>query len=108
MDLYNNGDYSAASSALKRYLSNNPEKTEAFFLLGVSEMGNNNFDNAITIFSSLCKNNSNLYLDHSQWYLALCYIKTEKYALAKNELQAIINSGSYYDTKARKVLRKLR
>jgi TolA-binding protein len=108
MDLYNNGDYSAASSALTRYLSNNPEKTEAFFLLGVSEMGNNNFDNAIKIFSRLCIDKSNLFLDHSQWYLALCYIKTEKYSLAENELQAIINSGSYYNSKARKVLRKIR
>jgi tetratricopeptide (TPR) repeat protein len=108
MDLYSNGDYRSASSALTRYLNNNPEKTEAFFILGVSEMGNNNFDNAIKIFQSLSENRSNMYLDHSQWYLALCYIKTENYTLATDELQAIINSGSYYKSKARKVLRKIK
>lgn len=108
MDLYNNGDYRAAASALTGYLNRNPEKTEAFFILGVSEMGNNNFDNAIKIFRSLCENESNIYLDHSQWYLALCYIKTEKYSLAADDLQAIINSGNIYRSKARKVLRKIK
>jgi tetratricopeptide (TPR) repeat protein len=108
MDLYTKGDYSAASSALADYLNHNPEKTEAFFIQGVSEMGNNNFNSAINIFRSLCENRSNLYLDHSQWYLALCYIKTENFTLAADELQAIVNSGSYYKSKARKVLRKIK
>jgi tetratricopeptide (TPR) repeat protein len=108
MDLYNSGDYRAASSALTEYLNHNPGKMEAFFILGVSEMENNNFDNAIKILRSLSENQSNLYLDHSQWYLALCYIKTENYSLATDELQAIINSGSYYKSKARKVLKKIR
>jgi hypothetical protein len=71
-------------------------------------MGNSNFNNAITIFTGLCENGSNLYLDHSQWYLALCYVKTGNYQEASEKLQAIINSGSYYKSKAKKVLRKIK
>jgi len=107
-DLYNNGDFRGASSALNEYLSHNPEKTEAAFILGVSEMEINHFDEAISIFSDLCENRSNLYLDHSQWYLALCYVKTGRYEQATEELQAIINTGSYYKSKARKVIRKIK
>jgi cytochrome c-type biogenesis protein CcmH/NrfG len=108
MDLYNDGDFRGASAALNEYLRKNPDKTEASFFLGVSEMENDNFDRAITIFSDLCENRSNLYLDHSQWYLALCYVKTGRYEQATEELQAIINTGSYYKSKARKVIRKIK
>jgi tetratricopeptide (TPR) repeat protein len=107
-DYYNNGDYRAASSALHDYLKHNPDEIEAAFILGVSEMEINNFDSAITIFNSLCKNSSNIYLDHSQWYLALCYVKTEKYSMATEKLQAIINSENLYKSKARKIVRKIR
>jgi TolA-binding protein len=108
LDVYSNGDYRAATATLGKYLAKNPGKTEAKFLLGVSEMENSNFNNAITIFTGLSENGSNLYLDHSQWYLALCYVKTGNYQEASEKLQAIINSGSYYKSKAKKVLRKIK
>jgi tetratricopeptide (TPR) repeat protein len=108
LEIYNAGDYHAAAVALQKYLDLNPENTEADFLLGISEMENNNFENAINILSGLCESKSNLYLDHSQWYLALCYVKTGNYEVATNKLQAIINSGSYYKSKARKVLKKIK
>jgi tetratricopeptide (TPR) repeat protein len=108
IDIYNAGDYRTAATALQKYLYQNPGKTEAYFLLGISEMENNHFDNAINILNELCESKSNLYLDHSQWYLALCYVKTGNYDGAANKLQAIINSGSYYKSKARKVLKKIK
>jgi tetratricopeptide (TPR) repeat protein len=108
LDLYSVGDYRAASSALKEYLSHTPGKTEALFILGVSEMENNNFDNAISLFKTLCSDRSNLYLDHSQWYLALCYVKTGNFAMATEELQAIVNSENVYKSKARKVIKKIK
>jgi tetratricopeptide (TPR) repeat protein len=108
MDLYINRQYSAASTALREYLSHNPGRAEATLILGVSEMENNNFETAITLFSSLCEKRNNLYIDHSQWYLALCYVKTGNEDKAIEELQAIINSGSIYSSKAKKVIRKIK
>ena len=108
LDFYSNGSYSDAAVALKEYLNRNPGKTEAMFILGVSEMENNNFLNAISLFRDLCNNKDNLFLDNSQWYLALCYVKTGDDTRAIEELQAIVNSGNIYKSKARKVIRKLK
>jgi tetratricopeptide (TPR) repeat protein len=106
--LYSNGDYKAAASSLKEYLNKVPGKTEASLLLGVSEMQNKNFESAINLFYGLCNDKSNIYLDHSQWYLALCYVKTGNYPLANREFEAIVKSGSIYESKARKIIKKIR
>jgi TolA-binding protein len=106
--LYSNGDYRGAAASLKEYLNKVPRKTEASLLLGISEMQNNNFEDAIVLFNKLCNDKSNIYLDHSQWYLALCYVKTGNYTLANRELEAVITSGSIYESKARKLIKKIK
>jgi tetratricopeptide (TPR) repeat protein len=107
-ELYTSGSYADAATALNEYLSHNPGKFEAVFMLGNSEMKNNNFENAISHFRSICENGDNLFIDNSQWYLALCYVKTGRDEKAIEQLEAIVNSGNVNKSKARKILRKLR
>jgi len=51
--------------------------------------------------------NKNLYIDHAQWYLALCYIKTDENQKAAEQLAIIEKSKSIYRKDARKILRSL-
>ena len=71
-------------------------------------MGNNNHKEAKSVLSSIINNSNNLYIDRAQWYLALCYIKTEESEAAVRQLETIINSNSIYREKAKKLVKKLR
>jgi TolA-binding protein len=108
LDLYNNENYQAASTALKDYLIHNPGNNEAMFLLGASDMESGNYNSAIQMFTAVLNDRDNFFLDKSQWYLSLCYLKTGNTPEAVKELQAIINSTSIYNSKARKLVKKLK
>jgi tetratricopeptide (TPR) repeat protein len=108
MDLYKKSNFAAAASCLKNYLKSNPEESEAMMVYGISEMQVNNFPEAKTSFRSLLGNADNLYIDVAQWYLALCYVKTNEKNEAVRQLEAIIPSNSIYREDARKLLKKLR
>jgi tetratricopeptide (TPR) repeat protein len=107
-DFYNSNNYVQAASLLKSYLQLKPQSMEAKLLYGVSEMENNNFQAAKGAFRSIIVNSDNLYIDKAQWYLALCYIRTNEKEEALNQLMSIINSNSIYRDKARKITKKIR
>jgi len=108
LKLYNNNDFAGAASHFRDYLRSKPEVMEANLLYGVAEMKNNNFPSAKTSFRSIIDNSDNLYIDKAQWFLALCYIKTDENREAVRQLESIINSNSIYQDKARKLVKKLR
>lgn len=81
---------------------------ESLLVLGVNQMRLKNFENAESQFVTIIKDGDNLLMDNAQWYLALCYIKTNETSLARTQLETIINSNSIYRDKAKKIIRKLK
>jgi TolA-binding protein len=108
LKMYNNNDFAGAASHFREYLRSKPEVMEATLLYGVAEMKNNNYPSAKSSFRSIIDNSDNLYIDKAQWFLALCYIKTNENNEAVSQLETIINSKSIYQDKARKLVKKLR
>ncbi|MEI8225392.1 MAG: hypothetical protein WCG82_05640 [Bacteroidota bacterium] len=59
-------------------------------------------------FQILINNNNNLYIDQAQWYLALCYVKTDEREKAIQQLEIIKKEGGIYRNDAKKIIRKLK
>lgn len=108
LQLYHEKDYGGAAAMFRDYLKNKPKDINAQFIYGVSEMENRNFPDAKSAFRKVIDNNNNYFIDNAQWYLSLCYIRTDDKSEAKKQLDAIIKSESIYKVKAKRLLRKIR
>ncbi len=103
---YHQGNYKGAKDIFYSLSKNSEYKTTASFYLGLSNMELNLFDEAINCFidESLVKSE---YKYMSQWYLALCFIKTKENTMAKYVLNQLALSESKYQKKAKVLLEKL-
>jgi len=108
LDYYNIHDYSTAASYFSKVLKNNPADMESTMLYSVSKFEEKDYPVAKQSFTTIVDNNSNLYIEDAQWYLALCFIQTDEQDRAIEQLNMIINSESIYRKEARKVLKKIR
>ncbi len=105
--LYDRGSYSAAYNNLLGMVNEDSENYMARFYLGLSCMEQNKFEEAIIQFNSIIKNCRSTLIYHSQWYLALCYLKNNNTREAKDLLETIISGDTYYSKKAENLLKKL-
>ncbi|MCU0460430.1 MAG: tetratricopeptide repeat protein [Bacteroidales bacterium] len=108
LDYYNIRDYSTAATYFSKVLKNNPADMESTMLYGVSKFEQKDYPVAKQSFTTIVDNNSNLYIEDAQWYLALCFIQTDEQESAIEQLKMIINSESIYRKDARKVLKRIR
>jgi len=105
---YNVRDYRNAAYYFSKVIENDPENMQSVLLNGISNFENRNYPEATGSFSKVIADDNNYYIDHAQWYLALCYIKTEEKLKAVELLTAIEKSKTIYSRNARKILRDLK
>jgi tetratricopeptide (TPR) repeat protein len=105
--LYDRGNYSEAYDNLLGLVNEDSENYMARFYLGLSCMEQNKFEEAIIQFNNILKNCRSTLIYHSQWYGALCYLKTNNTQEAKNLLETIISGETYYRRKAENLIKKL-
>lgn len=105
---YNVRDYRNAAYYFSKVIENDPGNMQSVLLNGISNFENRNYPEAKGSFSKVIADNNNYYIDHAQWYLALCYIKTEEKLKAVEILSAIEKSKTIYSRNARKILRDLK
>jgi len=104
--LYQARDYAGAEETLTEVVEASPRNALASLYLGLSKMENSKFDEAVALF----RNNLyelDQYIPETQWYLSLCYLKTEKPAEAVKELELLVDRGGYFGNQAVEVLRRL-
>jgi lipopolysaccharide biosynthesis regulator YciM len=68
----------------------------------------NNYENAIKEYSKVIEHGNNLFVEEAEWYKALCYLKINNKADAKQELLAVIDRKGHYENNAKAILRRLR
>jgi len=107
LEYYNIHDYRNAAIYFTKVLENDPGNMHSELLNGISNFENQNYPEAKGSFSKVIADNNNYYIDHAQWYLALCYIKTEEKQKAIDQLAIIKKSRTIYRKDARKILRSL-
>ena len=108
LDYYDIHDYRNAAIYFNKVVESEPGNMQSTLLNGISNFENHNYPAAKSSFSKVIQDNDNFYIDHAQWYLAMCYIITEEKAKAVKQLSLIKNSNTIYRKDARKVLRSLK
>jgi tetratricopeptide (TPR) repeat protein len=108
LEYYNINDYRNAAVYFKKVIDNEPGNMHSTLLNGISNFEIQNYPEAEGSFSKVIDDNNNYYIDHAQWYLALCYIKTDEKLKAVDQLAIIVKSGTIYRKDAKRILRSLK
>jgi tetratricopeptide (TPR) repeat protein len=107
LEYYNIHDYKNAALYFSKALNVDPENMESTMFYGTSSFELNNYPEAQRSFTKVIDNNNNLFMEDAEWYLALCYVRTNEMKKATYELKAIKNSRSIYSKNAAKILRQI-
>lgn len=108
VEYYKIHDYRNAAIYFSKVIQEEPDNMHSTLMNGISNFEIRNYPEAKSSFKKVIADNDNLYIDHAQWYLALCYIKTGEQDKAKEQLFEVEKSGSIYKEDARKILRKIK
>jgi tetratricopeptide (TPR) repeat protein len=108
IEYYNVHDYRNAAMYFSKVIENDPRNMELTMLYGVSNFEESNYPEAERSFKKVSENDNSLYVEDAEWYLALCYLKTDEKAKAVDQFTSIKNSGGIYRKNARKILRRIK
>jgi tetratricopeptide (TPR) repeat protein len=108
LEYYNISDFKNAAFHFSKVVESNPKDMAATLLNGISNYQENQFHEAKLSFGKVIDDNKNLYIDQAQWYLALCYLKTEEKEKAVQLLGIIREEKGFYARDAKNILRKIK
>ncbi len=101
-------DFRTASVLFKRILDKDNSNIAVWFYYGISNIETKNYDNSIKAFNSIIKQNDNLYIEHAQWYLGLCYLKNNQKDKAIDQFVIVAsNPDNFHRQEAKNILEKL-
>lgn len=101
-------DYNVAAWQFGRILEKDASNMAVWFYYGISSIETKNYPKAISAFEKIIHDNSNLYVEHAEWYLSLCYLKSDQTDKAINQLKAIAaNDNNFHQQEAIKLLSKI-
>lgn len=107
LDLYRNRKYIMASSLFAEITQDQPGIEEAILFLGLSRMGEENYDEAAKVLSDYLSG-YNKYQIEASWYLSLCYLKTGQAQNAIPLLQDLTGVYGSLGRDASKLLKRLK
>jgi tetratricopeptide (TPR) repeat protein len=107
VQLYDLGNFNGAISQFNEIIKADPENTAAHFFEGLAQMENNDYNRAVENLLFVISKKDIPYIEQSEWYLALCYLKLNKDNEAVNLLTRIANGESYYKIMATELLKKI-
>ena len=108
IDNYVVSDFKAAIAGFTQILQSEPDNMQATLFHGISNYEMKNYPVAKQSFGKITKENDNVYFEDAQWYLALCYLKTNEQDQAIEQFNNIKKSTSIHRKDARKILRQLK
>jgi len=108
IEFYNIRDYRNAALYFSKVLSEDPKYMESTMLYGVSNFEIKDYPEAKHSFMKVIDDNDNLFLEDAEWYLALCYLKTQETEKAADVLDQIKRSESIYKKDAARIMRKMK
>jgi tetratricopeptide (TPR) repeat protein len=108
VEFYNTHDYEKAEVLFNKVLEKKPNDMQSVLLKGVSNFEDKKYPEAKQSFDRVIDDKNNLYIDHAQWYLALCYLNTNETEKAKQLLKSIGKENGIYKEDAKKIIRGLK
>lgn len=108
LEFYNIHDYDNAAVFFNKVLENKPNDMQTVLLKGVANFEEKRYPEAKQSFGKVIDDKDNLYIDHAQWYLALCYLNTSETEKAKQLFKIIGTENGIYRNDANKIIRGLK
>lgn len=108
LERYEDKDYEHALVLFEEVLDSRKDDMAVNLYSGISYMEEEKYQKATNSFNHIISNQDNLFIEQAKWYLAMCYLRTEKTDKAKDVLKEIIKEESYYKEQAIRVLKDIR
>ena len=101
-------DFAKASVLFKKILDKDNSNIAVWFYYGISNIETKNFNNSINAFKTIILQNDNLYIEHAEWYLGLCYLKNNQKEKAITQFEVVAsNPDNFHRQEAKNILEKL-
>jgi len=101
-------DFKTASVLFKSILDKDNSNIALWFYYGISNIETQNFENSIKAFKTIIEQNDNLYVEHAEWYLGLCYLKSNQKQKAIDQFGAVAaNPDNFHHKEAKDILEKM-
>lgn len=98
-------DFRTASLLFKRILDADNSNIAVRFYYGISNIETGNYDNSIKAFTDIINQNDNLYIEHAEWYLGLCYLKNNQKAEAIGQFAIVASDpDNFHCREAKSIL----
>jgi tetratricopeptide (TPR) repeat protein len=101
-------DFKIASVLFKNILDKDNSNIAVWFYYGISNIETQNYENSIKAFNTIIGQNDNLYIEHAEWYLGLCYLKNNQKDKAIDQFDVVAsNPENFHRQEAKDILLKL-
>lgn len=100
-------DFQGASLLFAEILDRDSSNMAVWFYNGISYIETGRIEDATKAFQYIINDKKNLYVEHAEWYLGLCYLKNEQIDFAVNQFKSIAIGQNYHKKEAEKILEKL-
>lgn len=101
-------NYPVAAKLFKQILSSDKDNFAGWFFYGISCIETENYVDAEKAFNTIIVDDQNLYTEHAEWYLGLCFLKSNQTVKAREQLTKIsTNPENIHRMDARHLLEKL-
>lgn len=104
---YEDENYEEALVLFEQLLEKRKDDMAINLYSGISYMEVEKYQKATHSFQTIITDNNNLFIEQAEWYLAMCYLKTEDNTKAKEMLDQLIKKESYYKEMAKKIKNEL-
>lgn len=107
MESYSLKHYKEAGQQFSIMLKKFPKDQNAIFYTGIMAFETGKMQQAIHCFRHLNEMDRPLFSQEADYYLAQCYLKSNDVSQARKLLQKIVHSNSFYQDKAKEMLKKI-
>lgn len=102
------GEYVSAIKCFEEVLDQDMNRMDANFMSGIASMEDKDYEKADGKLSTVIKHDDNVFVEHAEWYLGLCYLSTGSDEKLGTHLEDIINRDGFYANDARKLKRQVK
>jgi len=106
--IYKQGDFKGALEKFKLLTENDNAFIPANFFSGISFIEEGQIQEAVKSFKFILNQNDNGLIVHAEWYLGLCYLKTNENNKAIDQFQKIVENNLFYQNNAAEILKQIK
>lgn len=105
---FDNRDYEQAIGLLQKVISDDQKNMAGHFYAGAALQETGKYRQAINKYETVIVDNDNLFTEQAEWYIALCYLRTNENKKAYIQFDKIAKKEGFYQFKAKALVRKMK